>query len=148
MKITSTAFENNQPIPEKYTCDGSDINPPLKFEETPFNAASLVLIVSDPDAPSKVFTHWLIYNMPPSTLQILENQVPPNSMQGITDFGKTGYGGPCPPSGTHRYFFKLYSLDVILNLLEGASKEEVQNAIEDHIIDQAELIGTYSKKGA
>ena len=100
MKLTSTAFEQNQPIPVRYTCDGVNHNPPLTFSQVPQEAHSLVLVVEDPDAPRKVFTHWLVYNLPPSTQQIREHEVPPQSKQGMTDFGTRGYGGPCPPSGT------------------------------------------------
>src|SRR3989344_5993270 len=101
MKIISSAFGTNQNIPSKYTCDGENINPPLTFSKVPPGAQSLVLIVDDPDAPGKTFTHWLVYNIPPATIQILENQTPPNSLLGVTDFGEQKYGGPCPPSGTH-----------------------------------------------
>lgn len=146
MTITSTAFLHNEHIPSKYTCDGVNHNPPLTFSKVPKEAKSLVLIVEDPDAPSKIFTHWLIYNILPSTLQILENQVPPNSVQGMTDFVEAKYGGPCPPSGTHRYFFKLYALDSVLRLPEGVSTEEVQKTIEGHIKESAELIGLYKKQ--
>jgi len=146
MLITSTAFQQNGYIPSKYTCDGINHNPPLTFSKVPENAQSLVLIVEDPDAPSKVFTHWLIYNMPPSTLQILENQVPSNSAQGMTDFGKAGYGGPCPPSGTHRYFFKLFALGTRLNLPNGVSKEDVQEAMKAYILESTEIVGLYEKK--
>lgn len=145
MTIASTAFQNNQNIPSKYTCDGEDVNPPLAFSKIPISARSLVLIVDDPDAPSKAFTHWLIYDIPPSTLQILENQVPPESVLGVTDFGKEQYGGPCPPSGTHRYFFKLFASDIMLSLSKGVSKEEVEKAMEGHILESAEIIGLYKK---
>lgn len=147
MTITSTAFQHNEQISRKYTCDGENHNPPLTFSKVPENAQSLALIVEDPDAPAKVFTHWLIYNMPSATIQILENQVPENCMLGMTDFGKTAYGGPCPPSGTHRYFFKLYALDSILDLPEGASKEEIEKKMQGHIIESAELIGLYKRGG-
>ncbi len=146
MRITSTAFQSNNLIPSKYTCDGENFNPPLAFFQVPANAQSLALIVEDIDSPSKIFTHWLIYNMSPSTIQILENQVPQNSMQGKTDFGQVGYGGPCPPGGMHRYFFKLYALDTVLNLPEGASKEEVQEAMKNHVLESAEIIGLYKRQ--
>lgn len=146
MTVTSTAFQNNALIPSKYTCDGKNYNPPLTFSQVPSNAQSLVLIIEDPDAPSKVFTHWVVYNMPSSTLQILENQVPQNSSQGKTDFGNIGYGGPCPPSGTHRYFFKLYALDTTFNLPEGITKEKVEEAVNGHIIESAEIVGLYKRQ--
>lgn len=146
MIITSTAFLDNDYIPSKYTCDDVNHSPPLTFSQVPVEAESLVLLVEDPDASTKVFTHWLVYNIPPSTLQLLENQVPPNSMQGITDFGKTGYMGPCPPSGTHRYIFKLFALDTQLDLQERATKEDVQKKMDGHVLEAAELIGLYTKE--
>ncbi len=145
MTITSTAFQHNEEIPNKYTCDGLNHNPPLTFSEVPKEAQSLVFIVEDPDAPGKVFTHWLVYNMPPATLQILENQIPRNSMQGETDFGNVGYGGPCPPLGIHRYFFKLYALNTMLDLPEGAKKTEVEQKMEGQIIASSELVGLYKR---
>ncbi|MBI4089510.1 MAG: YbhB/YbcL family Raf kinase inhibitor-like protein [Candidatus Levybacteria bacterium] len=147
MTIISTAFHNNKYIPNKYTCDGENVNPPLTFSKVTRDTKSLVLIVEDPDAPMGVFTHWVVYDIPSSTLQILEDQVPAKSTQGMTDFGKTAYGGPCPPSGTHRYFFKLFALDSPLNLSEGATKDEVQMKMEGHILESSELIGLYKKKG-
>ena len=145
MNITSTAFQHNENIPGLYTCNGNDQNPPLTFSELPPNSKSLVLIVDDPDAPGRVFTHWLIYNIPPTATQILENEVPPNSLQGINDFGNTKYGGQCPRTGTHRYFFKLYALDILLDLPAGANKEELNKALEGHVLESAQLIGLYSK---
>lgn len=145
MQIKSSAFENNEKIPAKYTCDGQNINPPLTFSQVPKEAKSLVLIVDDPDAPGKTWTHWVLYNILSSTLQILENQIPEGAVEGVTDFGSTGYGGPCPPSGTHRYFFKLYALDTTLDLEESATKADVEEKIKDHIIEKAELIGLYSR---
>lgn len=153
MTITSSVFNHNEYIPSKYTCEGENHNPPLTFSKVPENAQSLALIVEDPDAPSKTFTHWLIYNIPPAsnaaspaTLQIHENQVPRASMQGMTDFGKVGYGGPCPPVGTHRYFFKLFALDSMLDVPQEATKQEVEEAMKGHVLDFAELIGLYEKK--
>ncbi len=146
MKLTSTAFEQNQPIPAKYTCDGANYNPPLTFSEVPKEAQSLVLVVEDPDAPGRVFTHWLVYDIPPSTQHISENEVPPQSTQGMTDFGKRGYGGPCPPSGTHHYIFRLSALDTTLALPPGKTKEEVREKMEGHVIATAELVGTYSRR--
>lgn len=145
MTITSTAFKHNQNIRSKYTCDGENINPPLAFSNVPAPAKSLVIVVEDPDAPSGIFIHWVLYNIPSTTLQILENQIPAGSVLGMTDFGRENYGGPCPPSGTHRYFFKLYALDTTLNLSKGASKEEVEKAMEGHVLEYAELTGLYKK---
>jgi Raf kinase inhibitor-like YbhB/YbcL family protein len=147
MKITSSAFEHNQPIPSKYTCDGENINPPLAFEDIPVAAESLVLIVDDPDAPNKTWVHWVLYNMSSNIDFIKENSKPGNAEEGITDFGKKGWGGPCPPSGTHRYFFRLYALDSKLeDMPDFADKEIVLEALHDHVLEQAELIGTYAKK--
>lgn len=146
MKIRSIAFEENGQIPEKYTCDGEDINPPLKFEDIPEDAASLDLIVSDPDAVSKApFYHWVLFNIDVDTKSIGEDSVPEAAVVGTNDFGNTEYGGLCPPSGTHRYIFTLYALDGPLNLDEGARAEEVLEEIETHIIDTAELVGTYTR---
>lgn len=147
MNITSTAFQHNGNISSKYTCDGENVNPPLTFSEIPKEAKSLVLIVDDPDAVGgKTFLHWLLYNIPPATMQIMENSIPESSSQGLTHFGKAGYGGPCPPSGTHRYFFKLFAIDTVLDLPDGASREEVEEKMKDHIIASAEMIGLYKRR--
>lgn len=149
MKITSTAFKNNEQIPQEYTCDGDDINPPLKFEDVPNEAASLALIISDPDAvPKKPFYHWVLFNMDPGTDHIDEDSVPATAIEGKNDSDKLEYGGPCPPSGTHRYIFKLYALDSILDLEEGAVAQEVKQEMEGHIVETAEVIGLYSKTKA
>lgn len=145
MKITSVAFSKNQLISPKYTCDGSNINPPLQFSDVPNNAKSLVLIVDDPDAPVGNWVHWLVFNIPQNINQIDEG-ASPFGIEGITSFGKAGYGGPCPPSGTHRYFFKLYALDTLLSLTNRADKKSVEAAMKDHILAQAELTGLYSRK--
>jgi Raf kinase inhibitor-like YbhB/YbcL family protein len=145
MKIKSSAFEPNQFIPAKYTCDGANINPPLYFEEIPAEAKSLVLIMEDPDAPAGNWVHWVLWNIKPQITQILENEVPPGSIQGKTSFGKVNYGGPCPPFGTHRYFFRLFALDKELELKTGADIKELQKAMENHILDKAELVGLYGR---
>lgn len=145
LALTSSAFTNQAAIPTKYTCDGEDINPPLAFQNVPQNTKSLALIVDDPDAPAKVWVHWVVFNIKPDTSQIAEGSLPPGSILGTTDFGKTGWGGPCPPSGQHRYFFKLYALDAPLDLQQGASKEQVEAAMQGHIIEQAELVGLYQR---
>lgn len=145
MKITSPAFEHNQEVPSKYTCDGENVNPPLQFSDVPSEAKSLVLIVDDPDAPSRVWVHWIVFNIDPKTLEIRENSIPQGAVSGVTDFGKPGWGGPCPPNGTHRYFFKLYALDTQLSLDATADKKSVEHAMENHIITQAELIGLYKR---
>lgn len=146
MNLTSSAFQNNGIIPSKYTCDGENINPPLKIFGIPQNTQSLVLIVDDPDSPTGTWVHWTVFNIDPKIQEISENSVPEGAVEGITDFGSIGYGGPCPHSGAHRYFFKLYALDAKLDLLAGSSKKEIEKAMEGHILDKAELIGLYSRK--
>ena len=145
MKITSSAFQNNTEIPSKYTCDGESINPPLSFMGVPQNAKNLVLIVDDPDAPNGTFTHWVLYNVDPKINGIEENSVPQSALQGKTSAGKAGYVGACPPSGVHRYFFKLYALDSVLNLAN-PEKAVLEKEMLGHILDKAEIIGLYSKK--
>lgn len=145
MKITSSAFENNTKIPGKYTCDGENVNPPLSIFDVPLNAKSLVLIVDDPDAPSKTWVHWVLYDIDARTREIKENSIPSGVTQGMTDFGNINYGGPCPPLGTHRYFFKLYALDTNLSFPKGVTKQEVERAMQNHILSKAELIGLYGR---
>jgi Raf kinase inhibitor-like YbhB/YbcL family protein len=146
MKLTSPAFGNNQLIPAKYTCDGQDINPPLQISEIPEGAKSLVLIVDDPDAPMGTWDHWIVWNIDPSISLIEENTVPKGAIEGLNDFGKTSYGGPCPPSGTHHYYFKLYALDRTLELDSSVKKKEVEKAMAGAILDQVELIGLYQRE--
>lgn len=146
MRLTSSSFSHNQPIPDKYGCDGEDINPELHIQDVPENAQSLVLIMDDPDAPIEGnFVHWTAWNIDPATTHIPEDSVPEGASQGKTHFGSTGYGGPCPPSGEHRYFFRLYALDKRLDLQEGATREEIDDAMEGSVIDSTELIGLYSR---
>ncbi len=142
IKVLSSAFESNGTIPRKYTCNGEDINPPLVFEGIPEKADSLVLIMDDPDAPMKTFTHWIVWNIEP-VAKIEEDSIP--GVEGINDFRKIGYGGPCPPSGTHRYFFRVYALDKQLELKAGASRKELESAMIGHIIAEGELMGKCSK---
>ena len=144
MKIISSAFENNSKIPAKYTCDGENVNPPLSLIDVPANAKSLVLIVDDPDAPSGTWVHWVVFNIDPKVDEVSENTLPKGGIEGMTSFGNKGYGGACPPSGTHRYFFKLYALDIILNLIN-PDKVDLEKAIQSHILDKAELIGLHSR---
>lgn len=146
MKIVSSAFEHNRRIPSKYTCDGENMSPPLSFLEVPKNTKSLVLIVDDPDAPSKTWVHWVVFNIDSATRDVSENSVPNGGVLGMTDFGKPGYGGPCPPSGKHRYFFKLYALDSVLNLPQSSDKNAVEEAMKGHILDSAELVGLYERR--
>ena len=142
MKILSPEFEHNGFIPQKFTCQGEDISPALIIEDIPKEAKSLALIVDDPDAPMGMWVHWVVFDMG-LIKRIEENSIP--GKQGRNDFGRNNYGGPCPPSGTHRYFFKIYALDEKLNLIEGITKKELEKAMAAHILGQAELIGLYKK---
>ena len=145
MKIESN-FENNGKIADKYGCKGENINPKLIISEIPNTTKTIALIVDDPDAPSKTWVHWVVFNIPISgdSLEIREGEIP-KGIEGINDFGNINYGGPCPPSGTHHYFFKIYALDSELNLIEGATKEQLEEEMKRHIIDRAELVGLYSR---
>jgi hypothetical protein len=150
MELKSSAFEDHGSIPEKYTCEGKNMSPPLEIVAVPKGAASLVLIMDDPDVPVSVradqmWVHWVIYNMPPNTRNIPENNAPPGVV-GRGTGGECLYQGPCPPDREHRYFFKLYALDALLELNPGAGKKEVEKSMEGHIIAKAELIGRYCKK--
>ncbi len=143
LKIESPAFADSEKIPPKYTCEGDDLSPPLKFSAISPKTKSLALIVDDPDAPSGTFDHWIAWNLPPTT-ELAEGASVPN--QGINGFGATRYRGPCPPRGKpHRYFFKLYALDTMVGLEDGSTKDALLNAMKGHIVDQAELIGTYQR---
>jgi len=151
MIIESPAFKNGERIPSKYTCDGDDISPEIKWKDAPKNTKSFTLISDDPDAPVGVYTHWVIFNMPPSQNGLKEGietkpTLQDGSIQGKTDFGRIGYGGPCPPSGTHRYRFHLYALDTTLGLLPGSTKQQVLRAIQGHILAEAEIICLYSRR--
>ncbi len=146
MKLTSPAFGNNQFIPSKYTCDGQDINPPLQISGVPEEAKSLVLIVDDPDAPGGTWDHWIVWNINPSISEIKENEVPEGAIEGLNDFEKHSYGGPCPPSGVHHYHFRLYALSKKLDLDPSSRKEDVKKAMEGFILDQTELVGLYQRK--
>lgn len=146
MKLTSV-FGNNENIPSMYTCDGEDKAPELIISDVPAGAESLVLIVDDPDAPLGTWVHWLLYNIPVNVTKINAQKLPEGVKQGMTDFRRTGWGGPCPPSGTHRYFFKLYAIDRYLDLPQGVRKSQLENAIKDHIIEKDELIGLYKRRG-
>ena len=145
MKITSPAFQEGGNIPSKFTCDGANTNPALHIEQTPPNAKSLVLIVDDPDAPGGLFTHWLIWNIDPQTKEIAESSASPKAIQGTNNFPNVGYGGPCPPSGTHRYFFKIFALDQMLDLKSGAKRAELERAMHGHVIAQGQLMGRYAR---
>lgn len=146
MQLTSPAFQNNAPIPREYTCDGKDTSPPLQISGVPVETKSLVLIVDDSDAPRGDFVHWLVWNIYPKTEEIAVNSVPVGAVEGTTDFGRTGYGGPCPPSGTHHYQFKLYALDTVLSLDSSARKADLERALRGHILDNAHLTGLYKRE--
>ena len=146
MKLESPNFNHQGFIPSKYTCDGKNVNPELRISEVPEGTASLVLIVNDPDAPGKTFTHWTIWNINPKIKMIAENNVPSGSKEGLTDFGRPGYGGPCPPSGIHHYHFHLFALDTKLDLPSSASEETLREVMAGHILATAELIGLYQRK--
>ncbi|HOW43356.1 MAG TPA: YbhB/YbcL family Raf kinase inhibitor-like protein [Candidatus Omnitrophota bacterium] len=143
LQLFSPAFGHNQLIPEKYTCQGMNVNPELAIENLPAGTQSLVLIVDDPDAPVGTWVHWVVYDIAP-TDRIAENSVP--GIEGWNSFNRQSYGGPCPPSGTHRYFFKLYALDIKLELPEGQGKQAIESAMQRHILARAELIGLYKQK--
>ena len=150
MVVKSPAFENEGFIPSKYTCDGENISIPLIFEDVPENAESLAIIMDDPDAPMGVFVHWVIYDIP-SQMNSLPEAIPNapyleyGIKQGVNDFGKIGYGGPCPPSGAHRYFIKVYALDKKIEAEPGISKSQLLNLISGHVVDEAVLIGIYER---
>lgn len=154
MRLASSAFERGQPIPRRFTCEGENISPEFSWEDAPKEAKEFALILHDPDAPGlKGFTHWLLYGIPRTVTRVQENRpkeakVANLGLQGQNDAGKLGYTGPCPPSGTHRYFARLYALRKELGLKPGANAEEVKAAIEDIVIEEAELMGTYAKQHA
>lgn len=143
MKLTSPVFEQNEQIPWIYTCQGKDINPPLKISDIPEGTVSMALIMDDPDAPNGTWDHWIVWNIKP-TNEIVEDDYP--GVNGTNSWGRTNYGGPCPPTGTHRYYFKVYALERDLELHPGASKKELEDAMAGYIVAQAELMGLYTKK--
>lgn len=150
LTLTSPAFQAGGAIPGKYTCNGEDVSPPLAWEGTPNGTRGLALIVDDPDAPGKTWVHWVLFNVPPGTTR-LDEAVPTNdrlsngAAQGQNDFGKSGYGGPCPPKGSHRYFFRLYALDRSLDLPSPVTKKDLLKAMQGHVLARGELMGTYSQ---
>lgn len=152
--LQSPAFQAQGAIPEKYTCDGSDVSPALRWSGAPAGTKSFALIVDDPDAPDpkapkRVYAHWVLYDIPPTTTELPEGvksaQLPKGTREGSNDWNRTGYGGPCPPIGRHRYFFKLFALDTVLGDIGAPSKKELEAAISGHVIATAELIGTYER---
>jgi hypothetical protein len=152
MQLTSTAFAEGAAIPAKHTCDAKNVSPPLKWSGVPPGAKSLVLIVDDPDAPSGTWVHWVLYDLPAATNELAED-VPKGqyaaggAKQGLNDFRHLGYGGPCPPPGkAHRYFFKLYALDTLLDLKPGLTKKDIESAMDKHVLARGQLMGTYQRK--
>jgi len=153
MQISSNAFAHNGLIPAKYTCDGQDTSPPLSWTGVPGGTKSLVLIVDDPDAPDPAaphmtWVHWVLYNLPPSAQNLADGtrRLPPGTGEGVNDWGRTGYGGPCPPIGRHRYLHKLYALDVMLSAHGRLTKAALERAMQGHILAQAELVGSYQRR--
>ncbi|HSB07438.1 MAG TPA: YbhB/YbcL family Raf kinase inhibitor-like protein, partial [Thermodesulfobacteriota bacterium] len=144
--IFSPAFENRGTIPKKYGCEGDNMNPPLKMENVPSEAKSMALIFDDQDAPRGSYVHWILWNIDPRTGEIKENSFPQGAVQGMNDFKKNNYGGPCPPTRPHRYVFNVFALDIVLNLIFNAAKPDLERAMEGHIISQAQLRGTYKRK--
>jgi Raf kinase inhibitor-like YbhB/YbcL family protein len=147
IKLTSTAFETGGLIPAKYTCDGQDISPPLRWENVPERTESIAIICDDPDAPMGNWVHWVIFNLPAAKRELTENvpddeTLPDGTRQGVTDFGTTGYGGPCPPSGTHRYFFKIYALDIPIDIVD---KETLLEHMAGHTLAEGQLMGKYKR---
>ena len=145
LKISSPAFENSGEIPKKYTCDGANVSPSLKIENVPSNTKSLALVFDDIDAPRGTYVHWILWNMAPGVNEIKENSVPEGVMQGVNDFKKRHYGGPCPPKRAHKYVFDIYALDTLLNLNPNGTKKDLGKAMEGHIISRAQLTGLYKR---
>ena len=153
--LETTAFAPGATIPKKYTCDGPDVSPPLAWEGAPAGTKAFAMIADDPDAPAGTWVHWVLFNIPGNTIKLAEN-IPKTetlkkdldgAMQGRNDFRRVGYGGPCPPSGpAHRYFFKLYALDALLPLKAGATKQDVEQAMQGHVLQMAQLMGTYARQ--
>lgn len=149
--LTSAAFPPGEGIPSRYTCDGEDLSPPLEWGEPPAGTRSFTLILEDPDAPAGTWDHWILFNLPASRRGLAEGipaqeELPDGSRHGRNSWGRCDYGGPCPPRGTHRYFFRLYALDRELDLPAGATKEEVLNRMQGHVLELAELMGTYRRR--
>ncbi len=150
MEVRSAAFGEGETIPADFTCDGANMSPPIEWSNVPKGAKSLAIITEDPDAPAGNWTHWLVYDLPPVLTQFragipMGEKLSVGGSQGRTDFGALGYGGPCPPSGTHRYLFKVYALDAMLYLKPGATKKELLKAMQGHILDMGQLMGTYER---
>lgn len=146
MKITSSAFENGTEIPQKYTCEGPNINPPLSFWDVPEDAKSLVLMIEDPNAPAKPWVHWLVFNIPPNSDGFKENSIPKGAVEGLCNGNTFGYEGPCPPENVHNYLFKLYAIDKVLDIPNESDRKDVLKAIEGHVIEETQLVGKYKKE--
>lgn len=147
MRVSSPVFKKGESIPSKYTCEGENTNPQIDISGVPPSAKSLALIMDDPDAPKRTFTHWLVWNVSPEASELAENGVPSGAVQGNNSANKLGYTGPCPPSGTHRYFFKIYALDAMLDLKSGIGRNELETEIQKHLIEKnEEFFGVYEKK--
>jgi Raf kinase inhibitor-like YbhB/YbcL family protein len=151
IEVTSQAFEDGEAIPARYTCDGLDVSPELSWDPVPDDTQNLALIADDPDAPGRTFVHWVIYDLPPDTRRLPEDvpkqQTPPGgAVQGVNGAGRIGYMGPCPPSGTHRYFFKVFALDTRLDIGAGATKADVVDAMQGHVLAEGQLMGTYRRR--
>ena len=147
LKLTSPVFENNSPLPPRYTCDGENINPPLSIKNVPRKAKSLALLLDDQDAPRGSYVHWIVWNIDPETKDIKEDSVPADAVEGTNDFKKRNYGGPCPPTRAHRYVFKLYALDIRLNLEASSTKAALEKAMKGHILAQTQLLTSYKRVG-
>jgi Raf kinase inhibitor-like YbhB/YbcL family protein len=150
IEVRSTAFAEGDRIPSDFTCEGADMSPPIEWANIPSGTKSIAIFVEDPDAPSGNWSHWLAYDLPPSMRQLppgipASQGLPAGGIQGRTDFGNAGYSGPCPPQGTHRYFFRVYALDTLLGLKPGATKQELLRAMQGHILAQGQLMGTYDR---
>lgn len=146
LTLTSAAFKHSQPIPARFSCEGSDTSPPLAIEGVPKEAKALALIMDDPDAPAGTWVHWVLWNIDPSTKQIAQGSTPRGAEQGVNSWLRKGYGGPCPPSGQHRYFFRLYALSQRLNLPSNSTRKDLDRAMKGKILAQTELLGVYSRK--
>jgi Raf kinase inhibitor-like YbhB/YbcL family protein len=144
LEVTSSAFKNGGLIPTEFSCKGADVNPPLRIASAPSDAKRLAVTVTDPDAPGGTFTHWLVWNIDPKTTEISSGSLPSGAVQGMNDFGRVGYGGPCPPSGTHRYYFRVFALDTELPLKSSAKAADFEKAIAGHVIARGELMGRFS----
>lgn len=148
LTISSPAFSHGGAIPARYTCDGAHTSPPLVIGKIPPAALTLALIMDDPDAPMGTWVHWVVWNIPPGTGEITENGLPQGASQGRNDWKRNSYGGPCPPSGTHRYYLRLYALDTQLHLLPSTTKSDLEQAMQGHILARGELMGTYRRNGS